>query len=84
MLLRLGSGVFVDGYKISIVEDIPEAYAVYRGNGKRVSETAVVGARPAQPIELYEFEGCPFCRKARIAKSHILYRQLSNSHFSGP
>ena len=63
MLLRLGSGVFVDGYKIAIVDDEPGAYAVYRGNGKRVSETAVVGKRPVQPIELYEFEGCPFCRK---------------------
>lgn len=26
-----------------------------------------LGARPAKPLELYEFEGCPFCRKAREA-----------------
>ena len=23
------------------------------------------GARPAQPLKLYEFEGCPYCRKVR-------------------
>lgn len=27
------------------------------------------GPRPAQPLEIYEFEGCPFCRKAREALS---------------
>lgn len=24
-----------------------------------------LGARPGKPLELYEFEGCPFCRKVR-------------------
>jgi glutathione S-transferase len=28
-----------------------------------------LGARPAQPLELYEFEGCPYCRKVREALS---------------
>jgi glutathione S-transferase len=28
---------------------------------------ATLGARPAQPLEIYEFEGCPFCRKVREA-----------------
>ena len=27
------------------------------------------GARPAQPLRLYEFEACPFCRKVREALS---------------
>ena len=27
------------------------------------------GKRPAQPLELYEFEACPFCRKVREALS---------------
>jgi glutathione S-transferase len=27
----------------------------------------VVGARPAAPLELYDFEACPFCRKVREA-----------------
>src|SRR5439155_6132117 len=26
-----------------------------------------LGSRPAKPLELYEFEACPFCRKAREA-----------------
>jgi glutathione S-transferase len=26
-----------------------------------------LGARPAQPVELYEFEACPYCRKVREA-----------------
>lgn len=29
------------------------------------------GARPEQPIELYEFEACPFCRKVREAVSML-------------
>jgi glutathione S-transferase len=28
-----------------------------------------LGKRPARPLELYEFEGCPFCRKVREALS---------------
>lgn len=29
------------------------------------------GARPAAPIELYEFEGCPFCRRVREALTRL-------------
>ena len=29
------------------------------------------GPRPAQPLELYEFEACPFCRKVREALSML-------------
>jgi glutathione S-transferase len=32
---------------------------------------ANVGARPEKPLELYEFEACPFCRKAREALSTL-------------
>src|SRR5258706_3050138 len=32
-------------------------------------EVGPLGARPAQPLELYEFETCPFCRKVREALS---------------
>ncbi len=28
-----------------------------------------LGRRPEQPLELYEFEGCPYCRKVREALS---------------
>jgi glutathione S-transferase len=34
------------------------------GVGSRV---AALGPRPEKPLELYEFEACPFCRKAREA-----------------
>ena len=33
--------------------------------------TRSVGPRPEQPLEIYEFEGCPFCRKAREALSML-------------
>ncbi len=36
------------------------------GSGARVG---ALGARPARPLELYEFEACPFCRKVREALS---------------
>src|SRR5258705_9439492 len=36
------------------------------GSGARVS---TLGKRPARPLELYEFEACPFCRKGREALS---------------
>ncbi|MFN2426165.1 MAG: glutathione S-transferase N-terminal domain-containing protein [Candidatus Binatia bacterium] len=32
-------------------------------------EAAGVGERPKKTLELYEFEGCPFCRKVREALS---------------
>lgn len=34
------------------------------GLGLRVGQ---VGARPSEPLQVYEFEGCPFCRKVREA-----------------
>ncbi len=30
-----------------------------------------VGPRPHEPLELYEFEGCPYCRKVREALSML-------------
>jgi glutathione S-transferase len=32
---------------------------------------ATLGKRPQQPLQLYEFEGCPFCRKVREALSML-------------
>src|SRR3954447_23274418 len=29
----------------------------------------LLGKRPARPLELYEFEACPYCRKVREALS---------------
>ena len=39
-------------------------------SGRRyLKETSDVGkyARPAKPLKIYEFEGCPFCKKVREA-----------------
>eukprot|EP00238_Polyblepharides_amylifera_P014951 CAMPEP_0196578922 /NCGR_PEP_ID=MMETSP1081-20130531/13259_1 /TAXON_ID=36882 /ORGANISM="Pyramimonas amylifera, Strain CCMP720" /LENGTH=323 /DNA_ID=CAMNT_0041898319 /DNA_START=82 /DNA_END=1053 /DNA_ORIENTATION=+ len=68
-LLRAGSGMFCSGYNVSLDKDEPDMYAVFHMNGQMVSEKSKISQfkRPAQPIELYEFEGCPFCRKVREA-----------------
>ena len=42
------------------------ASALRLGSGGRVGE---LGPRPQQLLELYDFEGCPFCRKVREALS---------------
>lgn len=36
------------------------------GHGMQVG---ALGRRPAQPLQLFEFEGCPYCRKVREALS---------------
>jgi len=38
------------------------------GAGARVG---ALGARPAQPLVLYEFEACPFCRRVREALTEL-------------
>ncbi|KAG2500151.1 hypothetical protein HYH03_001733 [Edaphochlamys debaryana] len=66
---RLGCGGFVLGYNAGLKEDDGK-YAVTKVGGRKVSETSDVIPtlkRPAQPLELYEFEGCPFCKKVREA-----------------
>jgi glutathione S-transferase len=37
-----------------------------------------LGPRPDKPLELYEFEACPYCRKAREALSHLDLPALLN------
>ncbi|KAK3124122.1 hypothetical protein QOZ80_8AG0640710 [Eleusine coracana subsp. coracana] len=66
---RLGTGVFVLGYSPSVVspDEIPsDQYALEIGAFK-VKESSNIDKcpRPEKPIEIYEFEGCPFCRKVR-------------------
>lgn len=49
--------------------DLASSFAVSvvrAGNGMNVG---ALGARPERLLELYEFEACPFCRKAREALS---------------
>uniref|UniRef100_A0A0E0LXX6 GST N-terminal domain-containing protein n=1 Tax=Oryza punctata TaxID=4537 RepID=A0A0E0LXX6_ORYPU len=66
---RLGTGVFTLGYSVSLVspdEVSPDEYAL-DFQGRKVKESSKIGQcpRPEKPIEIYEFEGCPFCRKVR-------------------
>ncbi|KAK9921269.1 hypothetical protein M0R45_029787 [Rubus argutus] len=67
LFFRLGTGVFVSGYSFSFVpknEVPPDQYAL-EYNDSKVKETSKLGPRPEKPIEIYEFESCPFCRKVR-------------------
>lgn len=70
MVTRLGAGAFVVGYKASLPQATDDGtYAAVRTMGRKVSETSQISTfpRPAKPLELYEFEGCPFCKKVREA-----------------
>lgn len=67
LIFRLGTGVFVNGYSVSFVskDAIPPDQYSLEVSGYKVKETSKLGPRPEKPIEIYEFEGCPFCRKVR-------------------
>ncbi|XP_028191990.1 uncharacterized protein LOC114377596 [Glycine soja] len=67
LLFRFATGVFVSGYSFSIVskDEIPPDEYALELNGVTIKETAKLGPRPEKPIEIYEFETCPFCRKVR-------------------
>ncbi|TYH32231.1 hypothetical protein ES288_A01G236100v1 [Gossypium darwinii] len=67
LFFRLGTGVFVSGYSASLVseKEIPPGQYSLELGGSKVKETSKIGRRPEKPIEIYEFEGCPFCRKVR-------------------
>ncbi|XP_012072967.1 uncharacterized protein LOC105634688 [Jatropha curcas] len=67
LFFRLGTGVFVNGYSASFVSknEIPPGQYALEVAGYKVKESSKVGPRPEKPIEIYEFESCPFCRKVR-------------------
>lgn len=67
LLFRLGTGVFASGYSASVVgqDQIPPTRYSLELAGFKVKETSALGPRPEKPIEIYEFESCPFCRKVR-------------------
>ncbi|CAN1277372.1 hypothetical protein LINPERPRIM_LOCUS16304 [Linum perenne] len=67
LFFRFGTGVFLDGYSVSFVDkdEIPSGQYALELFGKKVKETSKLGPRPEKPIEIYEFESCPFCRKVR-------------------
>lgn len=67
LLFRFGTGVFVSGYSVSFVpkNEFPSGQYGLEVSGFIAKESSKLGPRPEKPIEIYEFEGCPFCRKVR-------------------
>ena len=53
--------------------DVGSAWSgsVLRLGGGLVCRVAELGERPAQLLELYDFEACPYCRKAREALTEL-------------
>lgn len=68
--MRAGCGGFCHGYKATFAtaED-SNKYSVLQVAKRALYETSDVASypKPAQPLELYDLEGCPFCRKVREA-----------------
>ena len=68
---RLISGVLTSGWKVSLeTGPVPDGeYSFGSFGGRYLKETSDTESfkRPEKPLKLYEFEGCPFCRKAREA-----------------
>ncbi len=69
--LRWTSGLMCHGYEAKVVDgEVGEGeYAVWSGSGKAVRETSDVAKfpRPEKPLKMYQFQGCPFCKKVREA-----------------
>lgn len=49
--------------------DVGTSLAASIGRGGAGMQVGVLGARPRKRLQLYEYEGCPFCRKVREALS---------------
>lgn len=69
-VFRLASGVFADGYQLQLVPRDDSKYAYIASDTKQTLETGVF-KMPIEPIIMYEFEACPFCRKVREACSML-------------
>ena len=80
-VFRLGSGAFVNDYVFEL-ENVSSEQKEQDGAGYRVLQAEFLGRkigikengktrtnRPVKTLELYEFEGCPFCKKVREAVS---------------
>ncbi|PWA97670.1 thioredoxin family protein [Artemisia annua] len=61
------ASVPMERYSVSLVpkSEYPSGQYGLGVGGYIAKETAKLGPRPEKPIEIYEFEGCPFCRKVR-------------------
>lgn len=51
--------------------DVATSYAASAMFGAAGMRALVTGPQPEKALELYEFEGCPFCRKVRVALSEM-------------
>lgn len=72
-LFRLGAGLAVAGYQVSLKDDDGK-YGVLKAAGKKVSETSAIIptlARPEKPLVLYQFHACPFCKVVREALVYL-------------
>ena len=86
-IARLGSGAFADGYQISIVPKDESKYTILSVGDYQVEESCapIPWSSRYAPIEIYEFEGCPFCRKVREAVSILsLEVQFKPCPMDGP
>jgi len=64
------------------LEDVHSfAVSVLRGGRGLIARTN--GARPVEPIEIFEFETCPFCRKVREAMSELDLNYVSRTSAKG-
>mmetsp|Transcript_16780 Transcript_16780/g.30378 ORF Transcript_16780/g.30378 Transcript_16780/m.30378 type:complete len:354 (+) Transcript_16780:44-1105(+) len=71
-VFRLGTGVFCNGYQVSIVPKNENRYTMAKLFAKyQLLESSGVTPqlRQKEPLILYEFETCPDCRKVREAVS---------------
>jgi glutathione S-transferase len=83
-LFRGTSGAVTAGYKLSYADDDgASSYAVVRAGGKKTVETSLVATfpRPAAPLIIYEFEGCPFCKRVREA---LVYYDVDATFYPCP
>eukprot|EP01025_Chloroclados_australasicus_P042744 TRINITY_DN4546_c0_g1_i1.p1 TRINITY_DN4546_c0_g1~~TRINITY_DN4546_c0_g1_i1.p1 ORF type:complete len:325 (-),score=12.46 TRINITY_DN4546_c0_g1_i1:220-1194(-) len=70
LLSRLGAGAFTLGYSSSIVADKGQ-YSILKVGGQAIKESSKAAQckRPELPLNVYEFETCPYCKKVREAIS---------------
>ncbi len=64
---RIGEGGGVSGRLIDVVT----AYGATLARGASGLSVGALGQRPEQPLQLWDFEGCPYCRKVREAASML-------------
>jgi len=72
LLLRVGSGIFGENYKVSLGPKNTTKYTIAAIGNFQIEETcskANTQISDSGPILIYEFEACPFCRKVREAVS---------------